>query len=768
MGMGSGTVSEGWTDPAHAATRPMSLRMAPETILAGRYRVVRFIAEGGMGTVYEARDVLLGERIALKTLRPELADRSGEVARLRREVRLAHRVTHRNVCRLHDLCVDEAREPPLVFLTMELLDGPPLNERLRAPITPADAETIARDIIAGMAAAHAASVIHRDLKPRNVVLSDGRAVVTDLGLARASVLSESASISDGAIVGTPAYMAPEQASGGEVTTRSDVYALGVLLNELLPEPDWTWREVIRRCLERDPARRFADAGEVERAIAARLRTPPRARVLVIAGIAALLVAAAVVLGLARGRERGEPSRQPLRVLAVLPLQDDSAQPHFARGFEDDLIARLARHAAPAVIARGSTARFEGETVDPVAAARLLGADAVVVGSVAHDDDRIRVSLRLRAATGEELWWLDDDVPADQLRTLEQRIERALIERAGTTVAASAVAAPRGVDLAAWQEVLQGGLAAERWTREGHLAAIEHYRRAIARDPEYAEAWASMAGVYGFMALFGHMPTREAYVHSRAAAERAVALDPSLAIGHSALAWIALQADWNLDESERHARRGVALAPSSSAAHAALSYTLACAGKLDESVREHERALALDPLSPTGNLQLGWVYFYAGRHEESLAQLQKALELAPEQALSVAFEKAWNYMVTGRPRHAERVCDEAARLPIPDDIVGEIHAATCGGVYAAVGRNADVAPLRARLDARLAARTLDPYDYGLYYLLAGDRARAFDWFERSIKERSPSAIQLGLDVRVWGLGDDPRARALLAQVGLPLE
>ncbi len=300
------------------ASAPKARSFVPEEILAGRYRVIRFLARGGMGEVYEVADSVLGERVALKTVRPEVAADTTTVERFKREIQLARKVTHPNVCRIFDVSHHQPETPagsaPVIFLTMELLAGETLAQRLqRGRLAPEEALPIARQIAAALQAAHAVGVVHRDLKPGNVLLAPVasgagaagadtggvRAVVTDFGLARSQAEDASLTLTAAAVLGTPAYIAPEQVAGGEITPAVDIYAFGIVLYEMvtgklpftadtalgiavkrltespipprthLPGIDPRWESAILRCLERDPARRFQTALEVADALSER-------------------------------------------------------------------------------------------------------------------------------------------------------------------------------------------------------------------------------------------------------------------------------------------------------------------------------------------------------------------------------------------------------------------------------------------------------------------------------------------------------------------
>jgi serine/threonine protein kinase len=291
-------------DTLSAATKPPS-GLVPGVVAGGRYRIVRTIGSGGMGEVFEAEDTVVGGRVALKALRADRASSPNAIERLRREIALARKVTHPNVCRTHDLGDHEGR----VFLTMELLEGETLATRIaRGRLAIEDARAIADQLIAGLGAAHAAGVVHRDFKSANVVMVGKRAVVTDFGLARSEVSDEANLTGDAAMLGTAAYMAPEQVQARPATAASDIYALGVVLFEmttgvlpfrgdspiataslrlttdppraasLRPDLPPAWDAAIARCLERHPGDRFASAERV----AAAMRddtpiAPPRPR-----------------------------------------------------------------------------------------------------------------------------------------------------------------------------------------------------------------------------------------------------------------------------------------------------------------------------------------------------------------------------------------------------------------------------------------------------------------------------------------------------------
>jgi len=402
-------------DFAAPPTRPSSRRidhaLTPATVLAGRYRIVRSLAEGGMGEVYEAEDLELREHIALKTILPELADDRRHIERFKREVQLARRITHPSVCRLFELGHDTVDGNELWFLTMELLDGETLAQRLkRGKLTTAQALPIVRQVCAGLTATHATGIVHRDLKPGNIVLcTSGRVVLTDFGIASGHQtvdrFKESVTLS-GEFIGSPEYMAPEQVEGEELTPRADIYALGAVMYEMVtgelpfegttdfataakrltqsptsprtkvPDLDPRWEAVILRCMERDPAKRFNGVDEVAAALrGGRIKQPITGK-LVAAGAAVVAIAAG---GLAVGYVLRGHERQTTNAPVV-----SGTRPAVAVVVEDREPATAAAAAAlETELAAGERLRvISGDRVAQVVAesgdiAGMLGAQLVV-------------------------------------------------------------------------------------------------------------------------------------------------------------------------------------------------------------------------------------------------------------------------------------------------------------------------------------------------------------------------------------------------------
>jgi hypothetical protein len=428
-----------------------SLEVGSQT--AGRYRISRFLGAGGMGEVYAADDLILGEPVALKTIRPELESSSLALERFRREIALARKVTSPHVCRLHDVGEHDGH----VFLTMELLEGTTLADRIRAggPLPIDELEHLAPQLVRGLAALHGAGIVHRDFKTANVILVDGRAVITDFGLARSVVDRESGLTSERGLMGTPSYMAPEQVEGRTATPASDIYALGVVLFEAatgeLPFVEDTplatatarltreapraaslredlpprWDAIIARCLERDPAQRFAHVEDV-----LGLRAPLVSRRVMLGAGAGLLAAG----GLGAWRwlaSRGGAAAPELPVVAVLPVEGYGPLKRILRidpwamAFTVDLRDALATSKLPTIglDVGDMSERFGGsalrllDAADPTAAARqLAGVGAVVRMSFVERPDGVKDALGIAVTIerpGRSKWRRTLEPPATE-------------------------------------------------------------------------------------------------------------------------------------------------------------------------------------------------------------------------------------------------------------------------------------------------------------------------------------------------------------------
>jgi eukaryotic-like serine/threonine-protein kinase len=683
-------------DDAQAETRTV----APETLMPGemlkdRYRVLRMVGRGGMGEVYEAEDLELnGCRIALKTLRAGLPSRGRSLERFKRETVLGRRVTHPNVCRVFDLeRGTRGDQSEVVFLTLEFLDGETLHQRLKraGAMDPATATPIARDMVAGLAACHKHGVIHRDFKSGNVMLvgdaSGGqRAVITDFGLAHTTYLDgeeDPPATAAGGITGTPAYMAPEQKEGQPATAASDIYALGIVLCEMLTgrrppalakpalpkgaRVDPAWEAVILKCIQPDPADRFQTAGEIAEA----LEKPGRRWVRPERGgrwrwaAAALLALATASIWLGYRQAHALPDQKHLAILPFRSLGRNPADQVFCEGLAETLTSKLSqleRYQKSFWVVPASESR---QATDAHEAYRKLDATLVVTGSLEHLTDKtvllvnlIDARTRRQLASREiseasvDLSGLEDEAwqrVADMLDLQLQPDQVRSVEASRARVPAAYVAYAQGVGYAQ-----RGGLA-------GINNAIARFEDAIRLDPAYALARSGLGSAYALKYEFTQDP------HwldlARTNAQQAVGLAPDLAQVHLALGQIDF-AKGKDEEAVHELKRALELDPDVIEAHFYLGRLHEREGKLGDAEHDFRSAVERRPEYGRTHSELGAFYFNHGRFADAEREFLEVFRLEPDRPDAMANVGAVS-LAMGKFEAAQHMLENEVRIK-PDD------------------------------------------------------------------------------------------------------
>ena len=772
----------------------------------GPYEILAPLGAGGMGEVYEARDTKLGRKVAIKTLPAAFVNDPERLARFQREARMLASLNHPNIATIHG----QEESGGVHFLVMELIPGQTLAERLRTgPLTTDETLAISRQIADALEAAHDNGLIHRDLKPANVkVTPDGRVKVLDFGLAKAFAgdggldLSHAPTLTamgteEGRILGTPAYMSPEQARGKPVDRRTDIWAFGCVLYELLTgrrafsgetisdtiaailehEPDWSAlpettpasiRRLLQRCVEKDAKRRLRDIGdarvELEEALAAKQEISkarpaiedttaatsakmPRSRTWVAVAAVLVVLVGAPVLWRAKHAGAGLP---PIHSIAVLPLQNFSSDPqqeYFSDGTTEALISDLAQIHALKVISRTSVMRYKQTTKGLPQIGRELGVDAIVEGSVQRVGERVRISVQLvRAATDTHLWASDyDRDTADELR-LEADVARAIAQEIRAQVTPEEkqrLASARTVQPAAHDEYLMGNYRLHEGGPVGLKESIEHFRRAIQIQPDYAVAYAGLS--MAWMDL-GNLS------EERLAAQKAFELDPNDPEVYVALTCLNML-DWDWTEAQKNIQKALALDPNSLDACDCNAQFLQVMGHLSEALAVVERTAQSDPLSANTQLTYAGVLYEQRRYEDAILRDKKALELAPR-AYFAHVSMGFAYAQLGRYQEAVAEVDRPEFRSSP----------YLARVYAMAGRREDALKLVPRL-TRLAARFDEPAMAMMFFDL-GDRDRGFQWLTRAFDHHGPTVPFVPFDPDFDNVRSDPRFQALVARLKIP--
>lgn len=584
-------------------------------LVGGRYEVLGLLGAGGMGTVYKVRDTELDETVALKMLRRDLIDSPAMLERFRREAKLARRVTHVNVARTFDIG-EHAGER---FLTMEFVDGEPLSAVMarkgRLPL--ARVLEIVSGICAGLSAAHAAGVVHRDLKPENVMLcKSGRVVITDFGVARAHAESIGAMKTIGGVVGTPAYMAPEQVEGApDVDARADVFALGVLLFELLtgeapwqgssafavaaarlsgdaPDPRVYSRdipaalaEVTRRAMARRREQRYGSAEEFASALSA---AAPTISATALKAPATTPPSSAPRIEAARSTTSGEKTVAVLPFRNAGPPEDD----YVADGLTEDLIDTLSVARGLKVRPRGVVMPYKGKDVDPRAIGGELGVQVVVEGSLRRAGDKVRINARVTSvADGFQLWAKRFERRAADLLVVSDEVAHAITEALSIDLEAKAREAPS--DPVAIDLYLRARQEFNRLTPDAMRGAVELFKQAEEHAPGDATILSGYARALARLWFFASDPTAELAKQARMIAERAVRVAPDRGEPLLALASVHY-AEGDIVGAARHLRKALAKAPLLADAQALLADILGEVGRPEDALARHRTAAAIDP------------------------------------------------------------------------------------------------------------------------------------------------------------------------------
>lgn len=736
-----------------------------ETLL-GRFRLLRRIGAGGMGEVFEARDLSLGTTLALKMIRRELAGDPAALERLRREVVLARRVTHPNVCRIFEFF----EAPGAAFLTMEFIEGETLSQRIRrsGPVPAGEALSILRGVAAGLEAIHASGIVHRDVKPGNVLLVDGgerarRAVVTDFGIALggpADRLTEA-----GAVVGTPDAMAPEQRSGGEVSARTDVYALALLATAMvvghgegsgLEGVPPRWRGPLGRSLDADPRRRHATPTELVSALG---RGRQRWwRWAAVAGV--LLLAAAAGLFVARGTGSTAADRRALAVLPLANLGGDPADTWFSDGLTDDILTQLAHLPGLKVISRTSSMAYRNSSKPIRQIASELGVSVLLEGSVRRADGRVRITAQLVDARSDRQLWAetyDRDVRAvlDLQTEVAQKVAAALKLRLGAGEGAQVgLGGTRNPD--AYDAYLRGLYAAERWelARENLEAAPAAFAQATEIDPGYALAHAQLGYAYVRQFLYeGYDPDAQLLYFERAreALARAEALEPSLALVQVVRAEMLFsqQGGWDVDGALASLRRARALDPQAGQLEA--SGLFAHIGLADQAVREASEALDRDPQSSRALSGMVEAYAFAVRYPELLARRGR-LSPPPEVRSFIILA------LLGDPAGRDEL--RKSRLGQQSVLVGAL-------IDALEGRTAEAERVLRSYSTQGEERRRYYHHFTFYramgFALVGQPDEAVRWLRKTAEFGYPNVVAFRLEPRLASLRGHPGYEALLSEL-----
>jgi len=734
---------------------------SPEGIAAlgaavgARYKIEREIGRGGMATVYLADDVRHGRQVALKVLDPELARAVGP-DRFLREIEIAARLSHPHIMPLFD-SGDAAGH---LFYVMPFVRGESLRQRLdrdgRLPVE--HALKIVRDVAEALDHAHARGVVHRDIKPENILLFEGQAVVADFGIALAADAAASRLTGTGLVVGTPAYMSPEQLFGEPTDARSDQYSLACVVYEMLageaPHAAATPQAIIaKRLVDSAPSMRRTRSIvplSIDDAVKRALAKEPASRFASVGQFANALTA---------------PASTRAKCVAVLPFSSFSADPeneYFADGITEDVIANLSKIRSLKVISRTSVMPFKAREGNVTEIAAKLGATTLLEGSVRRAGDRVRIVAQLiDAETDQHLWSetydrqlvdifdIQTDVAlqiAGALKAELTRDEESRVRREPTH------------DLRAYQLYVFGRQSLIKFTPESMLAAIDYFDRAIARDPTFALVHANAAQAYIELAEIGAIAPETAFQRAADYANKAVALDPELGEAHATVAYLKMTREFDWAGAEAEFTRALELNPSGADAYDLYGRLCSSLARFDDAIPLIARAQELDPLAH--RLDMATVLIRAGRYDEAAASARSATELDPSGDRAQA-TLGWALFLGGSAdegiAHLRNAVAYSAKTT---SWLGQL-----GEALGLAGRTDEARDVLRQLEERSQASFVSPYTFAYVYTGLGQADRAIDLLERAVRERTGAAYGIKGSFLFAPLRTHPRFQALLREMRL---
>lgn len=735
--------------------QPIGTRLGP-------YEIRESLGAGGMAEVYRARDTRLGRDVAIKVLPEATAQDPSALARFRREAQAIAALQHPNILALYDVGVERTT----TFAVMELLNGDTLRAHIsNSPIMWRRAVSIAIEVAEGLAAAHAKGIVHRDLKPENIFLTtNGRVKILDFGLARYSPgdpeedETRPATVTEpGTVLGTAAYMSPEQVRGEPTGATSDIFSLGCVLHEMIagrrafggrssaetmaailtaqplplahlvgnvpPELDlWT-----AYCLEKNAGERCQSARDLAFALRTLLSDAPT--------------------HLKAGAS-----------LAVLPFSNAGNSPdsdYLCDGITETIINGLAQLPGLRVLARSTVFRHKGEA-DPIQVGRDLGVRTVLAGRVFQRGETLMIGAELvEVAGGSQLWGqhykrkladifeIQDGIATEICETLRLKLtgeEQDRLTRRYTE------------DPTAYQLYLKGRYCWNQRTEESMRKALEYFSQAIERDPSYARAYTGLGDAYAMLSIYHALAPKDSFPKANVAQRRALEIARDLPEAHASLGFAYLLYDWDPPRAEAALEKAIALNPGYASAHQWYGFVLGLTGRLEESIAELRLAQQLDPFSASINVTAAWPLYWAGRQADAVVGFRDALALHPgfwlaHYYLGLALGQCGSLAdAITHLEHARDLGDSPWRL------------AGLGHAYALAGRRDEAYGIAEEAKSLSTRRYVSPVTIATVYAGLRDEA-AFGWLEKGIEDRSWLMAWLRVDPLFDPIRNDERFDAI---------
>ena len=737
---------------------------------AERYQIIEELGKGGMGKVYKAYDTEIKEKIALKLLKSEISSNEETIERFRNEIRTTRKIVHKNVGRMYDL----GKEKGTYYITMEFVPGENLKSFIKRArqLNPKTAVSIAIQLCEGLAEAHRLGVVHRDLKPQNVMIDkEGNARIMDFGIAR-SLQAKGITRAD-VIIGTPEYMSPEQVDGKEADQRSDIYSLGIILFEMLTgkvpfEGDTSLSIALKHKSEIPPDPKTLNkqiSYEFSRSILKCMQKDRKSRYQNVVDLLSDLKKAS----------EEEPIETKIietkwkSSIVVLPFADlsqEKNQEYFCDGLAEELINVLSKISELRVVARTSAFAFKDKLEDVREIGKKLGVENVLEGSVRKAGNRLRITVQLiNVDGGYHLWSERYDREMEDIFAIQDEIALAVVDNLKVKLLGreKAKLTKRYTnDLEAYNHFLKGQFFLNKRTAEGLKKAIFYFEQAIKRDPEYATAYAELANSYLVLPIYGSFPPKESNLKAKEAVKTALKIDSHIAEAVTSLALLKLYDEHDGEGAEQEFKRAIKLNPGYAIAHDwyASEYLITRA-RTDEAIEEMNKALELDPLSLVYNRDLGMVYYYARQYDQAITALKKTIEIEPG---FIHTHGLLGLIYLEKSMFEEALSELQSEIAISGQ--SEPTAEAWIGIgYARMGEKNKAKEILEKLLKLSEKKFISPYFIATLNFHLGKIDQGYKWLEKTYKDNDSWLNFINVDPGIDIIRSDPRLQEFLKKVNL---
>src|SRR6267154_2060333 len=777
----------------------------------GDYELLEEIGRGGQGVVFRARQKSLNRTVALKVISLGQWASKAHLKRFRLEAEAAAHLEHPGIVPIHEVGERDGQ----CYFSMKFVEGGQLDEVVRrAPMSIRQGAELIAKVARTVHYAHEHGILHRDIKPGNILLdAKGEPHLTDFGLARL-VESESSVTHTLEVLGTPSYMAPEQAAGDNagLSSATDVYGLGAVFYQLLtghppfaggttfetarlvldteprqprlrnPKIDRDLATICLKCLEKDPQRRYSSALALAEDIERWLKHEPiRARR---TGIftrgrkwvrrnptSALLVASLVALAAAIGAMIWKSDlvhSPPATGIAVLPfenLSDDPNAEYLSEGISEALINSLTELHQLRVITRSTAFHYKGKDVDPRRVGRELQVATVLTGRVRQMQDALSVQVDLvDASTGAQLWGEAYDRKISDVIAVKQAIAREVTQKLKLKLSSEEqrrLVKRDSTNAEAYQFYLRGRYFWNKRTSDGIKQAIEHFQQSIERDPNFALGYVGLADSYTALTFYNFAAPHETMPKAKESAIKALALDNTLAEAHASLAHVLMNYDWNWSEAEKEFKRSIELKPDYATAHQWYSiHYLTATGRLEEAVQEMKKALELEPASLVMNTFMGATLYYAGRYDEAIDQCRRTIQMDPNFAVA-----HWHLGLAYEQKQVLDAATEEFKKAISLSGGSPLMRAALGRAYAKSQKKHEANEMLNELNELAKRQYVSAYEVAKIYVALGNSDQAFQLLGKAYAEHSFHLANLNVCPQLKSVRSDPRFQDLVQRVGL---